>query len=75
MKRKEEPKPFKTVSAQVKYYLSLYDKNVIWLAKAMGISQSCLYGKMSDPQKFTLGDIKNIAAVFKADRKEFGVIV
>lgn len=75
MKRKEEPKPFKTVSAQIKYYLSLHDKNVIWLAKAMGISQSCLYGKMSDPQKFTLGDIKNIAAVFKADRKEFGVIV
>ena len=75
MKRKEEPKPFKTVSAQVKYYLSLYDKNVIWLAKAMGVSQSCLYGKMSDPQKFTLGDIKNISTIFKVDRKEFGVIV
>lgn len=75
MKRKEEPKPFKIVSAQIDYYLSLYDKNVSWLAKSLGISQSTLYNKLKDPEKITLGDIKNIAAVFKADRKEFGVIV
>lgn len=75
MKKKEEPKPFKTVSAQVKYYLSLYDKNVSWLAKSLGVSQSTLYKKMKDPEKITLGDIKNIAAIFKADVKEFGVIV
>lgn len=75
MKRKEEPKPFKTVAAQIDYYLSLYDKNVSWLAKSLGMSQSTLYNKMNDPEKITLGDIKNIAAVFKADRKEFGVIV
>lgn len=75
MKKKEEPKPFKTVSAQVKYYLSLYDKNVIWLAKATGISQSCLYGKMKDPKKFTLEDISKISTVFNVDTEKFGVIV
>lgn len=75
MKAKEEPKPFKTISAQVKYYLSLYDKNVNWLAKATGISQSCLYGKMSDPQKFTLGDLEKISKAFKVDTEKFGVIV
>ena len=75
MKTREEPKPFKTISAQVTYYLSLYDKNVIWLAKAMGISQSCLYGKMRDPQKFTLEDISKISTVFNVDTEKFGVIV
>lgn len=75
MKRKEEQTPFKPVSAQIDYYLSLYDKNVSWLAKSLGMSQSTLYNKMKDPEKITLGDIKNIAAVFKADRKEFGVMV
>lgn len=75
MVKQKELTAFKGVSAKVDYYLSLYDRNVTWLAKAMGISQSCLYGKMSDPQKFTLGDIKNISTIFKVDRKEFGVIV
>lgn len=75
MVKQKEPTVFKDVSAQVKYYLSLYDKNVIWLAKAMGISQSCLYGKMSDPQKFTLGDLEKISKVFKVDTEKFGVIV
>lgn len=71
---KAKDKPFRTVPAQVKYYLTLYDRNVSWLAKAMGISQSCLYGKMKDPEKITLGDIKNISTIFKVDMKEFGVI-
>lgn len=75
MKRKEEPKPFKPVSAQIDYYLSLYDKNVSWLAKSLGMSQSTLYNKMNDPEKITLGDIKDISEVFKVDMKEFGVIV
>lgn len=75
MKKKEEPKPFKTVSAQVKYYLSLYDKNIAWLAKSLGVSSSTLYNKLKDPEKITLGDIKNISTIFKVDRKEFGVIV
>ncbi|MCI6496207.1 MAG: hypothetical protein MSA01_04015 [Anaeromassilibacillus sp.] len=73
MKAKE--KPFKTVAAQVRFYLDLNDRNVSWLAKAMGISQSCLYGKMSDPQKFTLGDLEKISKVFKVDTEKFGVIV
>lgn len=75
MKTKEEPKLFKTISAQVTYYLSLYDKNVNWLAKAMGISRSCLYGKMRDPKKFTLGDLEKISKAFNVDTEEFGVIV
>lgn len=75
MKRKEEPKPFKTVSAQVKYYLSLYDKNVIWLAKAMGMSQTSLYKKMKDPQSFTLEDIAKISTVFNVDTEKFGVMI
>jgi len=73
MKAKE--KPFKTVAAQVRFYLDLNDRNISWLAKAMGISQSCLYGKMSDPQKFTLGDLEKISKVFKVDTEKFGVIV
>ncbi len=73
MKAKE--KPFKTVAAQVRFYLDLNDRNVSWLAKAMGISQSCLYGKMSDPQKFTLGDLEKISKVFKVDTEKFGVTI
>lgn len=73
MKAKE--KPFKTVAAQVRFYLDLNDRNISWLAKAMGISQSCLYVKMSDPQKFTLGDLEKISKVFKVDTEKFGVIV
>ena len=75
MVKQKEPTAFKGVSAKVDYYLSLYDRNVTWLAKAMGISQSCLYGKMSDPQKFTLGDLEKISKVFKVDTEKFGVIV
>lgn len=73
MKAKE--KPFKTVAAQVRFYLDLNDRNISWLAKAMGISQSCLYGKMSDPQKFTLGDLEKISKVFKVDTEKFGVTI
>lgn len=75
MVKQKEPTAFKGVSAKVDYYLSLYDRNLTWLAKAMGISKSCLYGKMRDPQKFTLGDIKDISEVFKVDMREFGVVV
>ena len=75
MKRKEEPKPFKGVSAKVDYYLSLYDRNVTWLAKALSVSQATLYKKLKDPEKITLGDIKDISEVFKVDMKEFGVVL
>lgn len=75
MKRKEEPKPFKGVSAKVDYYLSLYDRNVTWLAKALSVSQATLYKKLKHPEKITLGDIKDISEVFKVDMREFGVIV
>ena len=75
MVKQKEPTAFKGVSAKVDYYLSLYDRNVTWLAKSLGVSQSTLYKKLKDPERITLGDIKNIAAIFKADVKEFGVIV
>ena len=75
MKRKEEPKPFKGVSAKVDYYLSLYDRNVTWLAKALSVSQATLYKKLKHPEKITLGDIKDISEVFKVDMKEFGVVL
>lgn len=73
MKAKE--KPFKTVAAQVRFYLDLNDRNISWLAKAMGMSQTSLYKKMKDPQSFTLEDIAKISTVFNVDTEKFGVIV
>lgn len=75
MAKQKEPTAFKGVSAKVDYYLSLYDRNVAWLAKALSVSQATLYKKLKHPEKITLGDIKDISEVFKVDMKEFGVIV
>lgn len=75
MAKQKEQTPFKTVTAQVKYYLSLYDKNVTWLAKSLGVSQSTMYSKMKDPKSFTLEDIAKISTVFNVDTEKFGVMM